>query len=1305
MGVQPMMLPLFVITVLMVALIAGLGLLWSRLSRSDSKGKPNENLIEGSTDSSKKEQGALSAASLVQKITRMSAAELSTIKTPSYPTIPEKAYLLPADVMVGTAAERTASLLEPYPELQEYKQKLEKLAQDAAKPLLLVIMGQFKTGKSSFINQLLGMEDCLKVEVTPATAAVTMLSYGEQPEVVAHLLDRTEQRFPYESLHSLSAEGDAEGARLRSELDYLEVRLPVELLKKVTIVDTPGLNSDIQHHTKATEYFIDRADQVLWLFSYGHAATKMEILTLGRLRGAWKPVGVVNRIDEHDPEEGDLDAFLKQVRRRLGDHVCRLVGVSALQAAEAKAKDDAVLYAESRWSQLEQVLQEELYDKAAMKKGIRLLSRLRETMTELHEQVLAQHAQFSQADAFVRDQEKAMKEATEHRKKVAELLSIWSGFDPGSAFYRLKSSYPLPELIQGQDKLNQQLNMMIGVQEELSRERKLLDQAYEANQQAIEHHNKDHVQLEKEYAEYNKSGMFGGRPIFDFDGTGKRLDARAKLLDERANELNSEKEQLLSRHQLFLTRLERNEQEAYELSQLAVKHAQATLDELDKLLNHQEEAEAKAKATASQLYWTVAAKPKTETLVGGELAAIVTSLGRRVGLSYRDDTAASLSLSIARLQDLEQLLLSEPAEAYHGAAETAAAAEVGQFEAIQSGMNRIAKPDLPALVAALQPGEELVLEKGTYILTQTMVLDKPIRMRGAGQQATVIQGAVETLLKLNGNHKRYFEGISFDLCNTVGTIVQIESGEAHFQDCGFTGARTVEHPTDTEERGAALAWRDSSAGSIIDCHFHGNSAGCSMLSSSKVTVQSSRFWDHPYTALYAGDHTIIEVNNSEITHSGIGVYLDGQAKGYFKGNRLWCNEVGIVGSDEAELTIKENEFNHNEEDGIQGRGKAFITALGNSCSMNIRGISLLDSSSGYIAANVCTSNLSTGISYETKSSLIVERNICTWNGEAGICHQADGPTLLAWNECSRNMQHGMYFTGTGQHAAEENKCNHNHDGGMTVHDNIILTAKSNECSDNYFGIIIWKQVEATLEDNRCNNNRTGGIFCGGQSSVTALRNECNGNKTGIGLGNEARGTVSECMANNNELYGIGFGQQSSGRVVANACRHNGEGGIAVIEQSVADVYSNTCSDNKFAGILISSSGKCKAHQNRCMTNEQGIQVAFQSSPELDKNECYHNRGDGIAFMDEAAGSAVENDCYQNGLDGIYVTGLSKPRLERNISTKNGNSGIHADERAKPVIHYNVLKHNEGYGIQLSGDALPNIGKNTMQANEAGDISK
>ena len=198
---------------------------------------------------------------------------------------------------------------------------------------LLVIAGEFNSGKSAFINALLGQK--LQPEgVTPTTDQIYLLRYGE-----------TAARFPGEN-----------GVWIQTA--------PVELLSKLTVVDTPGTNAILREHEALTAEFIPRSDLVLFVTSADRPFTESERAFLEQIRN-WgkKIVLIINKIDilgsEADVEQ--VINFVTSSARSLVGDVAAVFPVSARLAQAAKSGQPDK-WAPSRFESLENYIRETLDD-------------------------------------------------------------------------------------------------------------------------------------------------------------------------------------------------------------------------------------------------------------------------------------------------------------------------------------------------------------------------------------------------------------------------------------------------------------------------------------------------------------------------------------------------------------------------------------------------------------------------------------------------------------------------------------------------------------------------------------------------------------------------------------------------------------------------------------------------------------------------------------------------------------------------------------------------------------------------------
>jgi small GTP-binding protein len=183
---------------------------------------------------------------------------------------------------------------------------------------LLVVIGEFNSGKSSFLNAMLGKK-WLEEGVTPTTAQVNILRNGKDFKVV--------QRSGL--VHGLA-----------SQDEHVEVHLPVPWLKQISLVDTPGTNAVVQGHQEITEHFVPRSDMVLFVTSCDRAFTESERSFLEKVRQYNKKVVVVlSKIDSLENPEKDLPqilSFVNEQTKRLFGFVPQIFPVSARMGLRAK---------------------------------------------------------------------------------------------------------------------------------------------------------------------------------------------------------------------------------------------------------------------------------------------------------------------------------------------------------------------------------------------------------------------------------------------------------------------------------------------------------------------------------------------------------------------------------------------------------------------------------------------------------------------------------------------------------------------------------------------------------------------------------------------------------------------------------------------------------------------------------------------------------------------------------------------------------------------------------------------------------
>lgn len=143
-------------------------------------------------------------------------------------------------------------------------------------PFTLVVCGEFKRGKSSLINALLG-EEVVPVNVTTETVTLNRITYGAHSNEAVlqggrhmHLSDAEMQK---ENLEKLMRQE-------KIPFRQIEIKRPIEFLKYAAVIDTPGLGDSMQDFSELVEDALTQADAVLYVFSVNYPLSQTEQLFL-----------------------------------------------------------------------------------------------------------------------------------------------------------------------------------------------------------------------------------------------------------------------------------------------------------------------------------------------------------------------------------------------------------------------------------------------------------------------------------------------------------------------------------------------------------------------------------------------------------------------------------------------------------------------------------------------------------------------------------------------------------------------------------------------------------------------------------------------------------------------------------------------------------------------------------------------------------------------------------------------------------------------------------------------------------------
>lgn len=244
------------------------------------------------------------------------------------------------DAVRQREVQLVTQLIDILPKIDNLDQRWLNQLRDAMfhadHPYMMVFVGPFNSGKSSLINAIVGRADLLRIGPTPLTEQVSILRYGEDAQ-------------PIEGMNRVQT-----------------VFSPSPLLKKVSFVDTPGLDSVFREHDETTEKFLHRADIILLVMLSTQAMTQSNLDTLQHFKQYGKKVIiVVNQCDLLSEEEvQEVQAYVTQQSHNKLGFTPDVWMVSARWGSQAQAvvPRDEVLWAKSNLGNVENYIEKQLGD-------------------------------------------------------------------------------------------------------------------------------------------------------------------------------------------------------------------------------------------------------------------------------------------------------------------------------------------------------------------------------------------------------------------------------------------------------------------------------------------------------------------------------------------------------------------------------------------------------------------------------------------------------------------------------------------------------------------------------------------------------------------------------------------------------------------------------------------------------------------------------------------------------------------------------------------------------------------------------
>lgn len=220
--------------------------------------------------------------------------------------------------LINNLASSIESLEHLLPEKlsENQKERLKTLREKlAAGTVNFAVIGQFKRGKSSFINALLG-KNILPTGVIPLTSIVTIVRYAKSPFSKIVFEDNSHRMLSsFPELRSYISE--KENPLNVKQVKYAEVGFPNELLNKgIILVDTPGIGSLHLNNTSSAYNYLPKIDAAIFITSSDPAFSEAELQLLEKVSTITSSVFfILNKTDYLSPP--DLEQVLAYTRELL----------------------------------------------------------------------------------------------------------------------------------------------------------------------------------------------------------------------------------------------------------------------------------------------------------------------------------------------------------------------------------------------------------------------------------------------------------------------------------------------------------------------------------------------------------------------------------------------------------------------------------------------------------------------------------------------------------------------------------------------------------------------------------------------------------------------------------------------------------------------------------------------------------------------------------------------------------------------------------------------------------------------------
>ena len=206
-------------------------------------------------------------------------------------------------------------------------------------PIDVAILGQFKAGKSSFINSLIG-KSILPVGVIPVTTVITRLQYGEKERVVVRYFDGRTSEIGINDIGTFTSE--AENPSNQKNVEMVDIEFPsLKDYDGLRLVDTPGLGSVFKYHMETSENWLPQVGTAILAISSDRPLSDNDVQLIRELtQHTPNIVLLLTKTDLLSPEQQTevIEFFKRTIQRELNRPLPIYVYSTRVNAEQCKER-------------------------------------------------------------------------------------------------------------------------------------------------------------------------------------------------------------------------------------------------------------------------------------------------------------------------------------------------------------------------------------------------------------------------------------------------------------------------------------------------------------------------------------------------------------------------------------------------------------------------------------------------------------------------------------------------------------------------------------------------------------------------------------------------------------------------------------------------------------------------------------------------------------------------------------------------------------------------------------------------------